>query len=429
MLAVAAAMVSHTLKYRSQVVTGMAFFLAFGTITINRSPDVYSLYANAVLALALVVIVWRLRWFELEIFGILVAFLTHFYWLWPIVEKMGPHHVKFEGYTLSGALLMFYWLAFRVSYVIRRVESRREENISTLAALLNVGLLLGVSAYQSVHVPIHAFEFFLTVGAIELAFGQLPITRRRRTAFIVLTTIGATLLVAAFPNYATGASLSVLWLALAEAFFLVGVFTREIVFRRLGMTAALLLSVHMLGVDAGGVFRARLLGGEVASDPRLTLLFALAAVVFYLNSNVLAHRRPALIETGLEKRYFPWFSYLAGLFAGLAAWTAWPHEGAAVAWSALALATAWCGRRWSMRELSLQAHVFMAATFVRIPIVNLQTAPAHSHENWRLATVLASAVLLYIGSRYAGPAMEERKRGFAATYTWASSILLTLLGW
>jgi uncharacterized membrane protein len=45
MLAVAAAMVAHTLRYRSQVVTALAFLLAFLTVTISHS-DVYSLSAG-----------------------------------------------------------------------------------------------------------------------------------------------------------------------------------------------------------------------------------------------------------------------------------------------------------------------------------------------------------------------------------------------
>ena len=56
MLAVAAAMVWHTLRYRSQVVTGLAFLLAFLTVTISHDT-VYSLSAGGVLAAGLVVIV------------------------------------------------------------------------------------------------------------------------------------------------------------------------------------------------------------------------------------------------------------------------------------------------------------------------------------------------------------------------------------
>lgn len=39
----------------------------------------------------------------------------------------------------------------------------------------------------------------LGAGAVEFLIGQLPITRRRRAAFVVPTTLGSCLLVAAFP--------------------------------------------------------------------------------------------------------------------------------------------------------------------------------------------------------------------------------------
>ena len=90
LLAVAAAMVLHTLRYRSQVVTGLAFLLAFLTVSVSHS-NVYSLGAGVVLAAGLVVIVGRMQWFELEVFGILASYLNHYLWLRPIIEPMnGP---------------------------------------------------------------------------------------------------------------------------------------------------------------------------------------------------------------------------------------------------------------------------------------------------------------------------------------------------
>jgi len=65
----AAGMVAHTLRYDSQVVTGLAFLLGFATVTINclseKPGTVYSLTAGAILALGLVAVVRRKRWFEL----------------------------------------------------------------------------------------------------------------------------------------------------------------------------------------------------------------------------------------------------------------------------------------------------------------------------------------------------------------------------
>ena len=50
MLAVAAAMVLHTLRYEAQAITTIAFLLAFATVTLHHD-SVYSLAAGAVLAL------------------------------------------------------------------------------------------------------------------------------------------------------------------------------------------------------------------------------------------------------------------------------------------------------------------------------------------------------------------------------------------
>ena len=117
MLAVAAAMVVHTLRYRSQVVTGLAFLLAFLTVTVSHS-NVYSLSAGAVLAAGLVVIVGRMQWFELEVFGILASYLNHYLWLRPIIESMHGKRHPFPEFAASAGILSLYWLIFRMSYVL-----------------------------------------------------------------------------------------------------------------------------------------------------------------------------------------------------------------------------------------------------------------------------------------------------------------------
>src|SRR5882757_11371987 len=194
---VAAAMVFHTLRYDSQVVTGLAFLLAFFTVGISQD-SIYSLSAGAILALGLIAIVHRRRWFELEVFGILAAYVNHFIWLSRVVIPVVGHHHMFPEFVPSTVLLCLYWATYRWSYIARRIDNATEERTSTLAALLNTSLLLGLFKYQSVR-PELAFYALLLLGAVELSLGQLPATRRRRIAFIILSTMGIVLLVAAIP--------------------------------------------------------------------------------------------------------------------------------------------------------------------------------------------------------------------------------------
>src|SRR5947207_4947878 len=189
MLVVAIAMAAHTLRYRSQFVTDLAFLLGYTTVALSQDT-VYSLSAGVVLAIGLVSIVLKMGWFELEVFGILSSYLNHLYWLYRILGIEGAHGRPFEQYHASLALLFFYWLIFRISYIARYIKSDFEEHISTLAALLNVLLLLGVMKFQSVQ-PELAYLALLVVGAFEFSLAQLPITNRRRQAFVVVSVVGA----------------------------------------------------------------------------------------------------------------------------------------------------------------------------------------------------------------------------------------------
>ena len=318
LLAIAAAMVAHTLRYNSQVVTGMALLLAFATVTISH-VNVYSLSAGAILALALVAIVGRRRWFELEVFGILASYLNHYYWLRHIIEPMGGHHHPFPEFFSSAGLLIFYWLLFRVSYLLRRAVSRGEERVSTVAALLNTFLLLSLMKYQSVH-PEWAFRFLLMLGAVEFVLGQLPIARRRRAAFVMLSVVGATLMVAAIPFKYSGETLPILWLAEAEALFLAGVFTEEIVFCRLGLLASMLVAFQLDRFALLQIYDTEWKGFQAGELVRGIIEFAVTTLVFYGNAHWLARRYTRLRESRLESATLRVLSYAAGVTAFVGTW-------------------------------------------------------------------------------------------------------------
>ena len=434
MLAVAAAMVWHTLRYRSQVVTGLAFLLAFLTVTISHST-VYSLAAGAVLAAGLVVIISRMQWFELEIFGMLASYFNHYLWLRPIIEPMHGHRKPFPEFAASAGILALYWVIFRLSYVLRKPREEWQEHVSTAAGLLNTALLLALFKYQSVH-PQWAFWALLAIGAIELALGQLPITRRRRSAVIVLSTLGVVLLVAALPFRYSGMRLSVLWLFEAEALFLIGVWTREVVFRRLGLMALAVVAGQMISVDAAQVAGMRMDGAYVHSDFPLALIFLAAAGLFYVNSHIVFRRWKELFTVEFDGRWLHDLSYAGGVLLLIAAWAAFPESWTAVAWAALGLALALTGWRWKVPQLGYQANGLAILAVVRVLSLNLDAAQKWHGLTLRLITVAATAALLYVTSSWsAAPNLAEEDVPFAAprwvsgAYTWAASFLLALLAW
>ena len=436
LLAVAAAMVAHTLRYNSQVVTGLALLLGFTTVTISKD-NVYSLSAGAILALALVIIVQRRRWYELEICGILASYFNHYYWLRPIIEPMGGHHHPFPEFMPSAALLIFYWLVFRASYLLRRIPDpigpdgvrpapQGEENVSTVAALLNTFLLLGVMKYQSVH-PEWAFRFLLLLGAVEFVLGQLPIARRRRAAFVVLSVVGATLMVAAIPFKYSGETLPILWLAEAEALFLAGVFLEEIVFCRLGLLASVLVALQLNSFALGQIYDTQWKGFRAGELIRGIMEFAAATVIFYGDSHWLARRSRILAESRLEAAILRVLSYAAAVTAVIGVWWLAPEPWVAVGFAALGLTLAVLGSRTNIRDFVYQAHTVAVLAFLRVVVVNF--GEPNPHLQVRVVTVALTAVMLYACARWSGLTRTSAVQFLPSWHTWTASLLVATLAW
>jgi hypothetical protein len=73
-------MIWHSLFYKSQVVTSLAFLLAFCTVGISH-VTIFSLVAGVLLAGGLVCVTSRQHWYELELAGLVSVYLNHFLWL------------------------------------------------------------------------------------------------------------------------------------------------------------------------------------------------------------------------------------------------------------------------------------------------------------------------------------------------------------
>lgn len=424
MAIVAAAMVLHTLRYRSQVVTGLAFLLAFTTLPISQ-VTVFSLVAELILAVGLVVIVGRMRWFELEIFGIVAAYGAHWWWVSKIIEPMGEAKHPFPEFFSSIAILLCYWATFRVSYVLRECDES-QERVSTIAALLNSALLLAVMKYQSVH-PEWAFWALLALGSAELILGILPITRRLRKAFLILATIGVTLLVAALPFRFSGSSLVLLWMLEAETLMIAGIIVRELLFRRLGLIASVLAPVYLLVHDTTPLLDQRF--GAVHSDPafHLAWLFFFAAGVFYFNSHYVLQRWPDLFEEDVDHLAMYGSSFVGGALLLIGLWVAFPGIWIAPLWALAGLLLLVAGTRFRIDQLSLEACAFALCAFLAALNTNLAPAMLSQHRAKTSLLVCMVAVLFYLSS-YWNVRFGAHLPGFLShapvAYRWAAFLLL-----
>lgn len=417
MLIVAIAMVMHTLRYRSQVVTGLAFLLAFSTVALSQDT-VYSLVAGVILALGIAAIALRMRWFELEIFGIVASYGNHFYWLYKLYPNDTAGH-SFPEFWPSAIILVLYWAVFRISYVARKVSSPREESISTIAALANTMLLLAVMKFQSTH-PELAFYALLGIGALEFIFGQLPVTRRRQAAFTLLTVIGTLLIFAAAPFKFSGNNIALFWMIAAEALLIAGITQRETLFRRLGLLAGCVTGLLI-------VYEARSIIEFRASSEALLLkdgiLLLTCGALFYLNSLYLRGRRRELFGE-LDSSLATAQSHLGCITAFLGAWALFTADWTAISWVAMLLGATFGVRRLKNRSLLLQAWALTGAVIIRSAAFNWHfDKPFPHHVAMRIFSLPLIALVFY-GIRWLLPDEEASSRALRSTSLWTGTVVL-----
>ena len=107
LLAVSAGMIVHSLKYRSQTVTGLAYFLAFVTLAIAEVTT-FGVIMLVPLAASLLYIAYRNTWNRFALFGLVATYLT-----------CGLHQDTGSPLWQTQALFLAYWLIFEAFDLLR----------------------------------------------------------------------------------------------------------------------------------------------------------------------------------------------------------------------------------------------------------------------------------------------------------------------
>jgi uncharacterized membrane protein len=432
LFAVAAAMVAHSLRYHSQVTTGFAYLLAFVSVGVGEIP-VGGLIAAVLLVASLALVMRARQWFAIEPFAIVATYLLHWIWLSQTYQRIGGHKM-FPGYAASVALLSTYWLLYLISYFLRVPKKTSQVQLLTAAFLLNAIGYLTVLHYQSFH-PAWRFWFLLAAGAVYLAISGFSRKIDRRLAFILASTLGAALLIAAIPYRFSGGNLEILWLIEVESLLLVGWRLADAHLRLLGWTAAAVLAIY------AGVHHIvpRFVAWQEPNAKAGWLLVALAAA-FFVNGRM--RKRLAEHGTMVDRIASIASPILATGFALAAAWMALPFFWPGLVWLLIAVALTETGKRFGdpvWQGCGYAASVLAAS---RLLTVNLFHTGSWRHVSLRLITVGASSLILYLYSRRAAfseglvsslkdyvPDVLAAQRIVPALFTATATLLVSILLW
>lgn len=431
---VAAAMVAHSLRYNSQVATGFAYVLAFVSVGAGQIP-LGALVATVVLAASLAVILRQRRWYALEPLAIIATYVLHWIWLNQIYASIGGHK-PFPQFAISVVLLTAYWVVYLISYFLRTAASPIETQLLTVSFLLNAAGYLVVLHYQSFH-PAWRFWFLLAAGAVYLGVSAFSRRAGRGLTFILASTLGAALALAAIPYRYSGGNQEILWLIETEALLIAGWRLRDSHLRNLGWAGSTLLAGYSVAHDV----YPRLVMHTPASPATAWLLAGLAAA-FYFNARLQEWPSENQGSAGAIAKAAS--SGVATGFALAAAWVGFGYFWPGLIWAVIAVGLAESGKRFGDRNLEICGHAASGLAVLRLLSINLVFSLTWHHINLRLLTVASAGAIFYALSsrlvrlgdkRKSAPALESTAawlKGFGAlraAYSAAATLLITVLLW
>ena len=422
MLLVAISMVAHTIRYKSQVVTGLAFLLAFSTVALSQD-SVYALVAGVILALGIVVIGLRMNWYELEVFGRLVSYANHFYWLYKLYPDGFAGH-PFPQFWTSVIILLLYWAVFRVSYIVRTIRSPHDETISSLAALFNTMSLLAVMKFQSTR-PELAFYALLALGAVEFFCGQLQPCRRRRSAFKLLTVVGTMLMFASVPFKFSGNSIALFWMIAAELLLIAGVIQAEVVFRRLGLIAGTLTGLLVI-FEARSIIELR----QHSESPltRDGILLLTVSLMFCINAQFIRRKWDEMFAS-IDGPLATVQGYLGAITAAFGVWAIFTADWTALGWAALYVAAVTGKRRLNDNHLIKQAWALAALVLFRCEAINCHFDIQYPHHIAARFITLPILAMAFYTAAWLLSGVDDLRIHLRMLSLWAASLLLAVLSW
>jgi uncharacterized membrane protein len=250
LLAVAIGMIAHSLRYRSQTVTALAYFIAFSTLAITQVTWLSSL-ALIPLAASLLFIAHRLGWRQIALVGLVAT--------WTVALLRGDPHA---GLWQAQAVMAIYWLLFEAFDLL-------QPDVFLLP--LNAIAALGLSLMKwQADAPQHIW--WLLAGAAAAYLASTLLRAARGAEWRPAATLAAGLTAAAIFLRLHHQWIAVGLLVEAELIYLAGVQLRQWYLRAAG-TALLALHVGYLLIACVGTLPLEVWVPVAAAD----------AAVFYAN--------------------------------------------------------------------------------------------------------------------------------------------------
>ncbi|MFQ5742195.1 MAG: DUF2339 domain-containing protein [Acidobacteriota bacterium] len=414
LMGVALGMILHSLRYRSQAVTGTAFLVGFATLAITPLST-FAIFASVPLAVAMTYVAHRFRWTGMAAVGVPATYGAYLF-----SGAAPPTTGSLALDFLRGqAFLLVYWVIFETFDLLRLAGSRAEAkttatNAARTLSPLNAAAFIGASMLQWSIFPEVMMSWFLTLAAVLFLVSTASRARIRPPSSFpeqmsageraldggyegAISVAVAMTMLAVLQSYA-GLRVNLALLIEGEMLFLGGLFLGQRYLRGLGAAVFLLPLVKLVGVDLWAAGHISVFGLELAAATPIAIC---TAAVFYLDRALLhsVARRQAEGPSGRGARLLSFersYTFAASAIVAMILGKELPSSVVEIAWLAMAWLLLELGIGWADKDLRYQGYGVALLGFVSLLVSDVAGLGPGPTRPWM--TLAPSLLIAYGGA-------------------------------
>jgi hypothetical protein len=306
LFAVAGGMIGHSLRYRSQVVTALAFIVAYATLALSPVSG-FSLAASVPLALSLLTVSQRLGWPGISALGIVAT-----YGVFVLRGAVFPGGIMDPSSAIPYVTLAAYWLTFEAAELIglrmryASADTPADTRPVSMLALNAIGLVGTTLVVMPADDPalLSSFLFGSGVAYVASAVIRAWLMPDRRQAGApdvpfdtahAATAVAAALFAVAIDLRFSATRQTLALLLETQLLFVASLLLRDVWLRRFGSLVAVPATIHAWAMAVQT-------HEPGAAGIAVPVMVAVAmALAWYVNCEMLAQR--ALTPTWTEPAY------------------------------------------------------------------------------------------------------------------------------
>lgn len=318
---VAAGIIIHSIKYKSEELSAIALFIGYITATLG-DVNYFTFLSSVLLAVATLVLVFKMQWTRIILAGIILTYLTHYSWvikqIYFSLVPAGRLNISQVYFLINSAFLLVYWVLFTLGiHLINDDDDTLSKRLS--AANFANFLMFFFLFYPKLFMqyPEQKFNFTFIFGIIYLFISWVMEKSGKDKLFISNIIIAVSLLTLSVPLRFAPFRTSLIWTIELPFLLFIGLFFDRKVFRYLSFALAIILLFKFLLFDFSLSEKMNIFGMEFSWNKFLSLLgFLSMSSCFYLG----CYSKKIPIYNNLERSLYNIFSAFATVYFTIFIW-------------------------------------------------------------------------------------------------------------